>query len=165
MEENHVDTVQVHPVIGETLTPDQVAYVAKIVDEIAKKKGHGVFTADYIETIVLDPHAFEAAGQDFLQKTEIIYQHILVGEAGMALEMVGQFEEQQDLRDELHESLFKSVVLAEHAQKRCEQALQSAVAEYSDEYRAIMQARMVEHSQQIMILKGQIDKFEGSDVI
>ena len=153
MEKNHVDMVQVHPVIGEILTPDQVAYVVKIVDEIAERKGHGVFTADYIETIVLDPHAFEAAGQDFLQKTEIICQHILADEAGMALEMVGQFEEQQDLRDELHESLFKSVVLAEHAQKSCEQALQSAVAEYSNEYRTLMQQRLAEHQQQIGILE------------
>ena len=153
MEKNHVDTVLVHPVIGETLTPDQVAYIAKMVDDIAEQKGHGVFTADYIETILLDPHAFEAASQDFLQKTEIIYQHILAGEAGMALEMVGQFEEQRVVRDELHESLFKSVVLAEHAQKKCEQALQSAVAEYSHEYRTLMQQRLAEYQQQIGILE------------
>jgi len=44
-------------------------------------------------------------------------------------------------------------MLAEHAQKRCEQALQSAVAEYSNEYRTLMQQRLAEHQQQIGILE------------
>lgn len=153
MQKTPLATMQVQPVIGKTLTPEQVAYVAAIVDDITDQKGPGPFTSEYIETILLDPHAFETVGQDFLKKSEVIRQHILAGDTGMTPEMAEQFDEQHNLRAELHESLFKSMVLAEHAQKICEQALQRATAEYGQGYRMIMQQRLAEHQQQIVTLE------------
>ena len=43
--------------------------------------------------------------------------------------------------------------MAEHAQKSCEQALQHTTAEYSQGYRMIMQERLAEHQQQMVILE------------
>lgn len=153
MKKTPLATMQVEPVIGKTLTPDQVTYVAAMVDDITDQKGPGPVTSEYIETILLDPHAFETAGQDFLKKSEVIRQHILAGDTDMTPEMAEQLDEQHDLRAELHESLFKSMVLAEHAQKSCEQALQRGTAEYSQGYRMIMQERLAEHQQQMIILE------------
>ena len=71
MKKTPLATMPVEPVIGKTLTPNQVTYVTAMVDDITDQKGPGPVTSEYIETILLDPHAFETAGQDFLKKKKI----------------------------------------------------------------------------------------------
>ena len=77
----------------------------------------------------------------------------LTPEQDIPSDVSAHLDDQQNLREEIYEGLFKSLILTEHAIHSCEQALKHTATEYSDTYRALMQQRIATYTKHMALLK------------
>ena len=61
-------------------------------------------------------------------------------------------------QDKVHKALLKCLVLTEHSQQNCEQALQSTAEKYSSAYQNVMQQHLAEYHQHMDLLKKMTSK-------